>query len=120
MITISSFKDLIVWKKSRLLVKEAYLLLKQFPITERDALKFQIQKSVISIPSNIAEGYGRQSTKDNIRFLNIAKGSLYEFQTQIDLAYDLMYISENNHIELQKKSEEINKMLCALIKKLSA
>ena len=89
-----NYTDLDVWKYSRELVKLVYLLTKTFPKEELYALTNQIKRSVVSVPSNIAEGIGRQSNKETIDFLYIAKGSLYEVETQLYLSYDLSYISE--------------------------
>ena len=116
---IKSFKDLMVWKKSLAVVKDIYLLSIDFPGEEKYVLTPQIRRSAISIPSNIAEGYGRNSKKDYIRFLQIAKGSMYELKTQLEIANNLNYISNNNkYFEIEEKLTEIDKMLYSLIKKL--
>jgi len=99
-----NYTDLDVWKYSRELVKLVYLLTKTFPKEELYALTNQIKRSVVSVPSNIAEGIGRQSNKETIDFLYIAKGSLYEVETQLYLSYDLSYISE---IELKNILEKV-------------
>ena len=99
-----NYTDLDVWKYSRELVKLVYLLTKTFPKEELYALTNQIKRSVVSVPSNIAEGIGRQSNKETIHFLYIAKGSLYEVETQLYLSYDLSYISE---IELKNILEKV-------------
>lgn len=88
------YTELDVWKYSRELVKLVYQLTKSFPNEELYALTNQIRRSVVSVPSNIAEGIGRQSNKETIHFLYIAKGSLQEVETQLYLSYDLEYISE--------------------------
>ena len=116
---IKTFKDLIVWKKSIAVVKDIYLLSINFPGEEKYVLTPQIRRSAISIPSNIAEGYGRNSKKDYIRFLQIAKGSLYELKTQLEIAFNLNYINNNNkYLDVEEKLTEIDKMLYSLIKKL--
>ena len=99
-----NYIELDVWKYSRELVKLVYLLKKTFPKEELYALTNQIKRSVVSVPSNIAEGIGRQSNKETIHFLHIAKGSLYEVETQLYLSYDLSYISE---IELKNILEKV-------------
>jgi len=99
---MKSYTDLEVWKYSRELVKLVYLLTKSFPNEELYALTNQIRRSIVSVPSNIAEGIGRQSNKETIHFLYIAKGSLQEVETQLHLSFDLDYISEmelNNILE---------------------
>jgi four helix bundle protein len=82
---IRNYRDLIVWQKSIALVTEVYSITRLFPKEELYGLISQIRRSAVSIPSNIAEGYGRYSTNDYIRFLQIAIGSLYEFQTQLEI-----------------------------------
>lgn len=82
------YYDLDVWKKSRLLVSEIYEVLKSFPHEEKFALTSQMRRAAISIPSNIAEGIGRQHNKERIQFLFLSRGSLYELETQLFLAYD--------------------------------
>ena len=111
----NSYRDLIVWQKGMLLCKEVYLLTQNFPKEEIYGLTSQMRRSVISIPSNIAEGRGRNSDKEFIRFLQIALGSIYELQTQLELAFELGY---TNSIEnLINLSIEIEKMLNSLITK---
>ena len=117
--SINSFRDLIVWQKSKHLVLLVYKSLKKFPLDEKFSLVSQIRKCSISIPSNIAEGYGRNSTKDYIRFLQISKGSLYELETQIEIAKDLGYLDEHETLILLKQSDEIDKILFSIIKRLS-
>ena len=117
--SIKTFKDLIVWQKSMVVVKDIYLLSIDFPGDEKYVLTPQIRRSAISIPSNIAEGYGRSSKKDYVRFLQIAKGSMYELKTQLEIANNLSYININNkYLEIEEKLTEIDKMLYSLIKKL--
>ena len=101
---MKNYTDLDVWKIARKLVKTVYSLTSQFPNTEIYSLTNQINRSVISIPSNIAEGIGRQSDKETIQFLYIAKGSLFELETQLYLAHDLDYISKD---QLDNILEEI-------------
>ncbi len=91
---IMDYTELDVWKVSRELVKSVYLSTKSFPQDEIYGLTNQIRRCVVSVPSNIAEGVGRQSNKETIHFLYIAKGSLNEVETQLYLAFDLNYISE--------------------------
>lgn len=91
---MKSYTDLDVWKKSRELVKEIYVLTKTFPKDEMYGLCSQIKRSAISVPSNIAEGHGRNHTKDTLQFLFIARGSLYELETQLLLGFDLEFITK--------------------------
>jgi four helix bundle protein len=83
---MKSFRDLLVWQKAMVLAEELYAGAKQFPKHEMYALGDQVRRAVVSVPANIAEGYGRQSTQDYISFLLIARGSLYEVQTHCELA----------------------------------
>lgn len=115
---MDSYQDLIVWQKSMQLVKEVYTLVKTLPKEEQFALSDQMRRAVVSIPSNIAEGYGRNSTNDYIRFLNIARGSKYELNTQIQICVMLNYISKEKAATALELSEEIGRMINALIKKL--
>ena len=83
------YRNLIVWQKAKTLVKLVYAEVKNFPVEERYALGDQIRRAVVTIPSNIAEGNGRTSNKDYAHFLSIARGSLYETLTQLEIAKDL-------------------------------
>ena len=105
-------KDLEVWKKSMDLVEDVYKLMKQLPESEKYGLISQMKRSSISIPSNIAEGAGRASTKEFIRFLDIATGSLSELETQLLLVQRLGF--SNNILSLEEKINSIGKMLYGL------
>jgi four helix bundle protein len=89
-----NFKNLKIWQKSRELVKEVFLLTRDFPAEEKFGLTSQILRSAYSIPSNIAEGSGRNSNREFSRFLDIALGSAFELETQLILASDIHYLSE--------------------------
>ncbi|EPR74779.1 23Sr RNA [Winogradskyella psychrotolerans RS-3] len=114
-------KDLEVYKLSLNLVEEIYKLTKGFPSSENFGLTSQLRRAAVSLPSNIAEGSSRGSTKDFIRFLNIASGSLAEIETQLVIAERIGYITFDD--TLQNNSITIRKMLYrlkqALSKKLS-
>lgn len=115
---MKTYRELIVWQKSMKLVTLIYQIAKNFPKTEKFGLTSQIQRCAISIPSNIAEGYGRNSLNDYIRFLNISNGSLYELQTQIEIAYNLKYIKKEIFMDVYEDSREIERMMSSLIRKL--
>jgi len=115
---MQTYRDLIVWQKSMSLVLKLYTETKAWPKEEVYGLTSQIRRSAISIPSNIAEGYGRNSTGDYVRFLQIASGSLYEFQTQLEISFQLGYLNEEKYVEVNSLSIEIEKMLSSLISKL--
>ena len=109
------YTELDVWKHSRELVKLVYQLTKLFPKEELYGLTSQIRRSSISVPSNIAEGIGRQSNKETIHFLYIAKGSLQELETQLYLSFDLEYISEEQLKDILKKVVSNKKLLNGFI-----
>ena len=89
----NSYRDLVVWQKSMELTKKIYTITKDFPKEEVYGLTSQIRRSAVSIPSNIAEGKGRNSDKEFVRFLQISLGSLYELQTQFELALSFNNVS---------------------------
>lgn len=117
---IRNYRDLIVWQKSMALVTDVYSITRLFPKEELYGLRSQIRRSAVSIPSNIAEGYGRYSTNDYIRFLQIAISSLYEFQTQLEIGFNLEYLSKDIFNKVYEQSREIERMLSSLIKKVTA
>ena len=102
-------RDLNVWKEGIELVKMVYMLLEHFPKNEEFALSFQIRKSVVSIPSNIAEGCGRDSDKELFHFLGISAGSLAELETQLIIAKELGYL--NDISEVENKMMAVQKLL---------
>jgi len=108
-----SFKDLIVWQKSYKLVLEIYKMTGSFPKSEIYGLSQQMRRAAVSIPSNIAEGYGRKHKTEYNQFLYIAYGSLLELETQFLLAMDLNYISKNQTIE--KLLKEVGSMLYRML-----
>ncbi len=110
------FKDLIVWQKAMELVKAVYALAKASPADERYALTDQLRRAVVSIPSNIAEGNGRASNADYAHFLAIARGSLYETMTQLQVAVELGYIQSLSP-ELELLLSEVGRMLGSMLKK---
>ena len=115
---VKTYRDLVVWQKSMVLVTEVYEISKKFPKDELYGLTSQIRRCAISLPSNIAEGYGRNSTNDYIHFLRIASGSLYELQTQMEISLNLQYIDRREFENLYELSREIERMLSSLIRKL--
>ena len=108
-------KDLDSWKKSIDLVTEIYQLTRLFPDYERFGLSSQMQRSAVSIPSNIAEGSGRDSMKETIHFLYVSQGSLAELETQLIIAGKLNYLTNEKRDELLKVMEEITKLIYGLI-----
>jgi four helix bundle protein len=115
---LRNYKELKVWQKSYGLCLEIYRITAGFPKEEKYGLTSQIRRSVVSIPSNIAEGYGRKTTMDYIRMLHISYGSICELETQVLLAGDLGFIEKDSSHTLNKNIAEIERMLKALIKSL--
>jgi S23 ribosomal protein. len=109
------YRNLIVWQKAMLLSKAVYKLIDQLPATEKYALSDQVRRAVVSVPSNIAEGCGRASNRDYAHFLAIARGSLYETMTQLELAQSLGFIDTIKDVE--ELASEISRMLTSLMKK---
>ncbi len=114
---MNDYRDLIVWQKSMDLVKDIYEVINELPKEEKFALADQMRRSAISIPSNIAEGYERKSTKEYIHFLLIANASRAELATQLELCKMLNYMEDID--EILSQCNEIAKMINTIIKKLS-
>ena len=114
----SDYRQLKVWQKAMDLTVEIYSLVNKFPREENYALSDQMRRSVVSIPSNIAEGQGRNSDKEFVNFLSIARGSLWELETQIEISERLHYIDSDQKNKVYERTEEIGKMLNALANSL--
>ena len=112
----TNFKDLKVYQEAKQLAVEIYKITNNGKITKDYGLKDQIQRSAVSIPSSIAEGNERESDKEFVRFLYISKGSLAELVTQVEIAYEVGYITEDEQAAIQDKCNKIGGMLGALIK----
>ena len=108
------FERLEVWQKSKQLVMNTYRMLEKFPKYEQYALCDQLRRAVISIPSNIAEGNGRTSVKEQIHFLEIAFGSLMEVYCQLNIASELGYISVEEFNKIKDDILEISRMISGL------
>lgn len=115
---ISTYKDLIAWQKAIALVTTTYSLTKHFPADEKFGLVAQLNRAVVSIPANIAEGWGRESTKNYLQFLRTSRGSLMETETLFLISRNLNFITEKDYAETSKKIEEISKILQGLIKSI--
>ena len=114
--TINGHKDLKVWKEAMDLVIDIYEISKSFPETEKYALTSQMKRSAISIPSNIAEGFGRKGNRELMQFLYISLGSLSELETQLEIANRLAYI--NNPPNTFEKIKFIRVLLTRLIESI--
>ncbi len=113
-----NFKELKIWQLSRQLVKEIYVLTSSFPMEEKFGLISQLRRCAVSIPTNIAEGSGRNTDKDFAQFLNISLGSAYELETLLILGFDVNFISSDQLEILSGIISEIQKMIFGLIKTL--
>ena len=121
MAKFNSFEEIISWQKSRELNKEIYYITNDNNSFSKDfGLRDQIRRSSISISSNIAEGFERETTKEFIRFLYIAKASAGEFRSQLYLAFDLKYMINEEFEKLKLKVNEVSKLISGLIKYLSS
>jgi four helix bundle protein len=110
------YTDLDVWKEARYLVSSIYALTKPFPKEELFGLTNQLRRCAISIPSNIAEGCGRNHKKDSVQFFFIARGSLYEAETQLYLCHDIGYLSKIELEDILTRLEIVRKLLNGLIR----
>ena len=117
---LKSFKELNVWQKSYKLCLMIYKITKNFPKDERYGLISQTRRSAVSVPSNVAEGYGRKTTSDYLRFLYISYGSLCELETQILISEGLNYIGTKELKNICNDISEVERMLKALIRSLEA
>jgi four helix bundle protein len=115
---LRTYKDLVVWQKAYQLCLEVYKATRKFPAEEKFVLVSQIRRSALSILSNIAEGYGRRTTREYIQSLSIAYGSVCELETQILLSGDLGYIEDGVLKRLQANIGDVERMLKRLIKSL--
>ena len=112
---IHNYKDLDVWKRSVAFTTEVYKLTARFPATERYGLSSQIRRAATSVPANIAEGWGRGSTREYVQFLTIARGSLMELQTHLIVGCNLGFMTQEELSVASTAIEEIGKMLNGLI-----
>ncbi len=115
---IKTFRDLQIWQKSMELVTGVYTVSKLFPKEEVYCLTAQIRRCAVSVPSNIAEGYGRNAPNEFVRFLEIATGSLFELQTQIEIAFNLGYIEKNCFDGFYESSKELERMISSFIRSI--
>jgi four helix bundle protein len=119
-VAIESYKDLDVWKVAMTLAQESYLLTARFPKDEMYGMSSQIRRAAVSIPANIAEGYGRDQTGSFVPFLRIAQGSARELETHLILAERIRFVDQEAVVPLQELCERVSKMLRSLIRSLEA
>ncbi len=115
---MSHFRTLLIWQKSMTLVTAIYQSTRKFPKEELFGLTSQLRRCSVSIPSNIAEGSGRESDKDYIRFLTISVGSLFELQTQLEIAKNIDYLTQEEFNKQYEDTRELERMLVSFIKKV--
>ncbi len=116
---VNSHKDLLVWQRSMDLVESIYIITAKLPTNEQFGLISQMRRAAVSIPSNIAEGYGRQATGEYRHHLSFSRGSLLELETQLLLCRRLNYLQKDEADSVLDEIAEIGKMLGSLISKLS-
>jgi len=112
------YKDLDVYKKSIDFVVDIYKTIESFPDSERFGLISQLRRAAVSLPSNLAEGSGRNGKKELINFLHIARGSLFEIGTQLEISHRLGFVSQENYDKLEERRATIQRMMNALISSL--
>ena len=115
---VKSFEDLLVWKRSHSIVVKLYRVTKKFPKEELYGITNQIRRAAVSVPNNIAEGFGRHSTKELIQYLIQARGSIQELKYLIILSRELSYIADQEETFFIKEINEIGKMLNGMINSL--
>ena len=113
--SFKTYRDLIVWQKAIQLVTEIYKISQNLPKEEQFGLNSQIRRAAVSIPSNIAEGYGRNSNQDFIRFLRQANGSLFELQTQLLICLNLKFLEDEDYHNLEDHTREVERLNSSLI-----
>jgi four helix bundle protein len=115
---VRNYKELEVWKKSVGLALDVYKITNGFPSSEKFGLTAQMRRAATSVPANIAEGWGRGTTKEYIQFLLIARGSLMEVETHLIISCGLAFLTEQQSGDVQNQIQEIGKMLNGLIQSL--
>ncbi|AFK06868.1 S23 ribosomal protein [Mesotoga prima MesG1.Ag.4.2] len=112
------YKDLDVYKKSIDFVVDIYKTTESFPESEKFGLISQLRRAAVSLPSNLAEGSGRNGRKELINFLHLARGSLFEIGTQLEISHRLRFVSQENYAKLEERRATIQRMMNALISSL--
>ena len=116
--SVESYHDLKVWQRGMKLVEQVYTLTEPFPASEKYELTFQLRRAAVSVPSNIAEGWGHSSQKQYIHFLELARSSLFEIETQIRIASRLGYVNADERDQLLSETDAQSKMLLSLMRSL--
>jgi len=118
MAEINSHRDLVAWQKAYELGKLMYRLTASFPESERFGLTSQLRRGGVSVASNIAEGYGRASSSDYLRFLRVARGALFEIDTQVSFARDLGFMNDDGYVQADSLARECGRVLAGLIRSI--
>lgn len=113
---ITKFTDMVAWKEGHKLVLAVYKITEKFPEWERFVLSNQLIRAVVSITSNIAEGFAKKSSKEKVRFYNTAQTSLIEVQNQLLIARDVGYLDKNDFSDMAKQTVVCHKLIIGLIK----
>jgi four helix bundle protein len=116
---VRHFRDLIAWQRAMDLVVQVYGITEPFSSKEMFGLTNQLRRAAVSVPSNIAEGQGRNTTIEFLRYLSISRGSLQEVQTQVEIAYRLGYLDETTTRDFLESSEELARILNGLCRSLT-
>ncbi|MCW5755621.1 MAG: four helix bundle protein [Phycisphaeraceae bacterium] len=111
---------MVAWQLGVRLAKDIYLITEGFPAHERYGLSNQLRRASVSVPSNIAEGYGRGARQDYLRFLRMARGSVFEIDTQLLIARELGYLDQDRHTTIEATSHECGRVLAGLIRSIEA
>jgi len=117
---VKGFRDLLVWQRAMELLVECYRITNQFPAVEKYSLTQQLRRAVVSVPSNVAEGHGRDHLGDYLRHLSIANGSLMEVETQLEAGLRLGYVSQKELRNVFGLVQEVRRMLAGLTRALRA
>ena len=116
--SVESYRDLKVWQRGMKLVEQVYTLTEPFPASEKYELTSQLRRAAVSVPSDIAEGWGHSSQKQYIHFLELARSSLFEIETQIRIANRLGYVNADERDQLLSETDAQSKMLLSLMRSL--
>lgn len=116
----TNYKKLLVWEVAMSMVTKVYTITKTFPKSEEFGLNSQMRRCAVSVPSNIAEGTGRETDKEKLRFVFIARGSLFELETQMDIARSLQFLDENQYNDLKFDVNYCKKLMAGVIYSLKA
>ncbi|MGD9787493.1 MAG: four helix bundle protein [Sulfuricellaceae bacterium] len=117
---IRDFRDLLIWQRAMDVARIVYRITESFPSSELYGLTSQLRRAAVSVPSNIAEGHGRESEREFGRFLRISRGSLAELQTQLILAEGLGYAGADSFLEINELIEELGRMMRGMQKALDS